>query len=510
MRVLLVSHVAPPHIGGVENLVRMQAQALCDAGHEVVWLTSDATGDGDATLETERLRMVRVPAWHGLERRFGVAYPLFSPSVLWHLWREVGRADLVHIHGLAFGASMPAALFARMRRRSVCCTDHGGLLRYRFKPATWALRLLMETAGRLTALCSHRLIAYNRDLQALLTRLGGRRSKVLFLPNPVDAKLFHPPGEGAKQAARRALGWDDKPRVLCVSRLLPHKGIDILLAAQNPSFELVFCGPGEDSQREHIRKGGAECLSPRPQEEVRQLYHAADVFALPSFNEGFPVAIQEALACGLPVVTTDHPAYAPYRETPGLFLCDPTPEAVSQQVREVLQLPQPRAAEPISADRSTWLCKILENLPTSRRPRGITATIILTLLVAHFGFCIARWPAGTIAKRAASIAEHEQLGASNWHYRHNDEETRRIATWLDETVPEGHVVLFDGERQGALQLLAPLLFPRLLVEANARRGDLDEAGRPVFQGRPPWTATTTDRVPVVVGKRAEGLRLEFR
>ena len=35
MRVLLISHVAPPHIGGVENLVRMEAQALCEAGHEV-------------------------------------------------------------------------------------------------------------------------------------------------------------------------------------------------------------------------------------------------------------------------------------------------------------------------------------------------------------------------------------------------------------------------------------------------------------------------------------------
>jgi len=365
MRVLLVSHVAPPHIGGVENLVRMEAQALCAAGNDVAWLTSDADGDGEELPAHERLRVIRVPAWHLLERRFGVAYPLFSPSLLWHLWREVGRADLVHVHGLVFGASMPAALFARMRRRRVVCTDHGGLLRYRSKLATWGLRVLMETGGRLTARCSNKLIAYNRDLEALLTRLGGDRSKVTFLPNPVDPTLFHPPSEEQRSAARRELGWDDTPRVLCVSRLLPHKGVDILLAAQHPSFRLVFCGPGTDGMREHIRSNGAECLSPRPQAQVRQLYHAADVFALPSYNEGFPVAIQEALACGLPVVTSDVEAYAPYRATPDLHLIESTPTNVRERLRSILSdvaRPTERPA-PNTDSRDRWLADLCAPLP---------------------------------------------------------------------------------------------------------------------------------------------------
>ena len=143
------------------------------------------------------------------------------------------------------------------------------------------------------------------------------------------------------------------------------------------------------------------------------------------------------------------------------------------------------------------------------RPRGVTANIILALLVLHFGFCIARWPAGSIVKRATSISEHEQLGASSWHYRHYDEETRSIATWLAAHVPEDEAVLFAGRRKGAMQLLAPLLFPRLLVEASARRGDRDSSGRTLFTGHPPWTSTTPASVPVVVGKK-EGLRLEFR
>ncbi len=341
MRVLLVSHHAPPHIGGVENLVLMEAEALREAGHDVVWITSDGTGAGRPIESGDRLTIVRVRAWHLLERRFGIAYPLFAPSLPFRLWREVSRADLVHAHGLVFPGSPLAALFARLRGRHCVCTDHGGLLRYRSRLATAALRLLFETVGRLTARCCNKLIAYNRDVERLLVRLGGEPKKVQFLPNPVDGERFRPPDAAARAAARRALGWDERPRVLCVSRLLPHKGLDVLLAARDPSFELVFCGPGEDDVRQRLRAAGAECLEPRPHEDVLQLYHAADVFALPSHNEGFPVVVQEALACGLPVVTSDLPAYAPYRGLPGLHLCEPRAEVVRARILELLQRPRP-------------------------------------------------------------------------------------------------------------------------------------------------------------------------
>jgi D-inositol-3-phosphate glycosyltransferase len=360
MRVLLVSHVAPPHIGGVESVVWMEAQAFRDAGHEVVWVTSDGTGDGTPPEEGERLRIVRVKALHLLERWFGVAYPFFAPTLPFRLWREVARADLVHVHGLVFPGSPIAALFGRLRKKRVLCTDHGGLLQYRSRLATLALRALMETMGRVTARCAHKLIALNHDVEALLTRLSGRRDKVQFLPNPVDVAMFQPPTPEQRRAAREALGWDGRPRVLCVSRLLPHKGIDVLLGARHASFEVVFCGPGDDAMRAHIRDSGAECLAPRPHEEVRQLYHAADAFALPSYNEGFPVAIQEALACGLPVLTSDIPSYAPYAGTPGLHLCEPTSEQVQRHLLDLLARPTAAAARANEGcARTRWLDELM-------------------------------------------------------------------------------------------------------------------------------------------------------
>ncbi|MCK5941918.1 MAG: glycosyltransferase family 4 protein [Planctomycetes bacterium] len=362
MRVLLVSHVAPPHIGGVESVVWMEAQAFRDAGHDVVWLTSDGTGDGTPPEEGERLRIVRVAAWHVLERWFGIAYPLFAPSLPFRLWRLVGQADLVHVHGLVFPGSPIAALFGRLRGKRVLCTDHGGLLRYPSKLATWCLRVLFETMGRVTARCSHKLIALNHDVEQLLARLGGQPGKVQFLPNPVDVAMFQPPTDAERRRARATLGWDERPRVLCVSRLLPHKGIDVLLAAQDPAFALVFCGPGDDEVRARIRAAGAECLEPRPREQIRTLYHAADAFALPSHNEGFPVVIQEALACGLPVVTSDLPAYAAYRGTPGLHLCAPTADVVRRQLLDVLAAE--RATQGArSCGRAAWLADLCRPTP---------------------------------------------------------------------------------------------------------------------------------------------------
>lgn len=366
MRVLLVSHVAPPHIGGVESIVQMEAEAFRDAGHEVVWVTSDGGGDGSPVPEGPRLRVRRVRSWHLAERLFGIAYPLFAPWLPLVLWREVGRADLVHVHGLVFPGSPIASLFARLRGKRCLCTDHGGMLEYPSKLANLVLRGLMATAGRVTARCSHKLIALNHDVESLLRRLSGRSDKVQFLPNPVDVATFQPPTAEQRRRAREALGWDERPRVLCVSRLLPHKGIDVLLAAQDGSFELVFCGPGDDAMRERIRAGGAECLEPRPRAGVLQLYHAADAFALPSHNEGFPVVIQEALACGLPVVTSDLPAYAAYRGTAGLTLCTPTPDVVRARLRDVLGAhPSAAPRERAACGRSRWLEDLCRPLPAA-------------------------------------------------------------------------------------------------------------------------------------------------
>ena len=86
-----------------------------------------------------------------------------------------------------------------------------------------------------------------------------------------------------------------------VREAVRNRYIDLL-----PGHDLVFCGPGDPGILGALPRPGVEYLPPRPQAELRALYHAADVLVLPAeVREGFPLVVQEAVACGLPVLVPD-------------------------------------------------------------------------------------------------------------------------------------------------------------------------------------------------------------
>ena len=141
MRVLVVSHLALPHVGGVENLVDLEVRGLAAAGHQVALVSSDGEGAGRAPEYPANVRTIRVPAWHGLERSFGIPYPIFGPRLLAILWREIAWAEVVHAHGFLFQNTALAVLLARMQAKPCILTDPGGIQKFGSVPATFASRL---------------------------------------------------------------------------------------------------------------------------------------------------------------------------------------------------------------------------------------------------------------------------------------------------------------------------------------------------------------------------------
>lgn len=159
---------------------------------------------------------------------------------------------------------------------------------------------------------ARRVVAVSRALADEAVSLGVARERVALVQNGVDETLFHPrdPWE-----ARAALGLSpDGRRIVYVGRLEKTKGaLDLLqafatLAPHHPDLSLTLIGDGS---------GRAECealverIGPqvtlagaRPLPEVPLWMGAADVITLPSWNEGTPNVILEALACGRPVVGT--------------------------------------------------------------------------------------------------------------------------------------------------------------------------------------------------------------
>lgn len=369
LRVVIVSHYALPHLGGIEIVVDHEMKALTEAGHRVTLITSAVGGDGPSRPPPAAAHVHRVPAWNGLERRFRLPYPIVSPALVPVLIRELRRCDVVHVHGAVYAHSVPALAIAWLYRRERILTEHTGVQRLESRVSTGLLRVAFATVGRASARLATRLVSLNARVTRLLERLAGTAAKTQFLPNPIDRSLFVTPSPEQRREARERLGWaPGRPKVLFVGRLTAGKGVTLLLRAADPAFDLAFLGPGDPSILGPLPRPGVEYLAPRPHREVVPVYHAADLLVLPSdLREGFPLVLQEALACGLPVLTSFDEGYAPYLGLSGLHFCAREPAAIRNAIRTILAGGRAAAGRPAAADfdrtfRSPeeW-CRILLN-----------------------------------------------------------------------------------------------------------------------------------------------------
>ena len=145
-------------------------------------------------------------------------------------------------------------------------------------------------------------------------KINMKRPKAVVIPNAVDTRRFAF-NEQVRREVRQELGLGDSFVIGMVGRLSEEKnpgyGVELMprLLKQLPDALLVMAGngPEEEKLRQRIRDLGLEkqvrLLGRRA--DVDRLYQAFDVFLLPSFTEGFPVAAVEAMASGLPVLLSD-------------------------------------------------------------------------------------------------------------------------------------------------------------------------------------------------------------
>jgi glycosyltransferase involved in cell wall biosynthesis len=156
------------------------------------------------------------------------------------------------------------------------------------------------------------VVAVSRALAAEVAAMGVPASRVSVVPNGVDTAQFH---ARDRARARERLGLPAGGRlVVCVSRLSPEKGVDVLLDAWArlgiPGARLVVVGGGAqmDALRARARALGVDSsvdlAGSRPHEMIPDWLAAADLAVLPSRSEGHPNAVVEALACGRPVVAS--------------------------------------------------------------------------------------------------------------------------------------------------------------------------------------------------------------
>jgi glycosyltransferase involved in cell wall biosynthesis len=191
----------------------------------------------------------------------------------------------------------------------------------------------------------------------------GNRAKVHVIPNgvdlhEVDSFQFSVGSESTDQETERpkdqeTLAWMKRrrpKRLLFLSRIHAKKGLDLLVPAwgkltrEFPDWELLIVGPDEGGYQATVEKMIADCgcvdtcwIHPAVSgAEKHALLRTADLFVLPSYSEGFPMAVLEAAAHRIPVVQTDECNFPELAAAGGAWECRPELGALEKTLRNAL------------------------------------------------------------------------------------------------------------------------------------------------------------------------------
>jgi len=215
-------------------------------------------------------------------------------------------------------------------------------------------------AERLAMRLPDHIIAASSPTAERLSRILPRHLQVTTVPNGIDLNLI-----------REVSAAEEITDLVVVGRLIEHKRIDMLLTALanlqaggiHPTCRIIGYGPAGPALEERARDLGIASVvefrdNVEDQKELYSLVKAAKIFVSPSVREGFGLAILEAIACGIPVLTTSAPdnlaQHLVARYSRGR-VCKPTLEDLTAAIRDMLADTALHAYE--ECDTDSWVAE---------------------------------------------------------------------------------------------------------------------------------------------------------
>jgi glycosyltransferase involved in cell wall biosynthesis len=319
--------------GMVPSILGMTGALAGEGGPETIVTPTPSRLGGMSVAKRVTLR--------GPGRGAGGEHPL-------DLEAEVRRAEVVHLHGLWQGHSRQGARAARSARVPYLIAAHGMAEPWALRHKAWKKRAylaLVERKNLRRAACLHALSRPEIDhLRALAPR-----TPVCLVPNGVDLRPFEglpPRAELEAEHPERA----GKFVLLFFGRLHAKKGLDLLAQAlaairhDHPSVHILVAGNDDGALAPFLNQLAALGLGARATflghvagERARRVWAAADAFVLPSYSEGFSMAVLEALACRLPALITAACHFPELAEAEAGIVVPPTAEGVTQGLRDLLE-----------------------------------------------------------------------------------------------------------------------------------------------------------------------------
>src|SRR3990170_6072427 len=301
MKVIMVSPLAYPYVGGVESHVLEVSKRLMERNIEVEIYSTDPSGRFEEVTDLDGL----------IIRRFRS----FAPNGIYHFSKELysslkdARADIVHSHDFKSFPMLAAALAKTQNGIPLVVTLH-----YGFTKVGKSIHTFYDSVfGRLILQRADAVILVSPVEMNLISELRKVEEKIKFLPNGIPVK------EISTYLSSKEFKNNGQPplKILFVGRLEKKKGPHLLIEAfqrltqlTSEDVELLIVGEGPFKQEleslvERRRlQDNVHMLGRVGANRLYELYAQSHIFVLPSEFEAHSIAITEAIAFGLvPVVT---------------------------------------------------------------------------------------------------------------------------------------------------------------------------------------------------------------
>jgi len=298
----MLCHNYPPHPGGLEVMVQNLASGLAKR-HDVTLVTSAFDG-AEGRTDEDGMVVFRVPAFHATER-MGIPYPIPMGSTLSAALRALTSVDLLHAHGALYPTTIHAARLAKRRSVPFVVTEHVGFVEYPSLVVNAVEAVAWSAIGDRVMTSTNAVTTYNSRVQQWLGKRYPSRT-IRFIGNGVDTVTFRPRSRDERAELRRSFGLpDEKPLVLFAARDSEKKNLGDVLQFTRDDFHLVVCGAARGLEARNLTDLGVV-----PYARMSGLFGCVDAMVHASTGEGFPLAVQEALASGLPIALLWDPGYA--------------------------------------------------------------------------------------------------------------------------------------------------------------------------------------------------------
>lgn len=322
MKVLLISSATPIR-GGVSTYTDLIAQKLRNEGH-----TAQIIGIPGNTLNEFQIFSANLIRFAKLLFQITVVFVItlkitqliIRKKVLKELKKD--KYDVVHAQDI--NSANAVSLYCSRNGIRLIMTVHGhphqgAMAIKKVKPDSWLSRLLLNEEIKAYKMCDHIIAVscYSYDLIKKHTV----KDKVSVIHNFVDCQYFHPVDSTKKGKLRQKTGYNEDDFILIYAgRLFDSKGIEYIIESLSKirnemPVKLIIAGSGPEEKKlvELVNQNGLKELvnftGEVDKERLLELYNCADAFIMASVTdrghlEGTPMSMLEAMACGLPVITT--------------------------------------------------------------------------------------------------------------------------------------------------------------------------------------------------------------